>query len=227
MAELARRLPALGFDPLVLCRRRPAAPLELKQGLPLPVEIVPWLGLNSWCRAASFDWGARRRLSGRVRLVHGQGDLIRQDVLTVNNCDAAAAHYVPDGRRPSAGVRYIRKKQFAPGGCRIMVAISDRVRRDISEFHGVPPETIRRVYPGADLERFHPSRREAARIAFLKQTRWPEETAVVLMVLSGDPAKRNFSLAARAVALLSQKRPAGLLLVGNVDWKEDEACLDL
>lgn len=221
VGELARRLPALGFAPLVLARRLPAqAPAGVR------VERMSLWNLSSRIRAASFDWLARRRLAREsVGLVHGHGDLTRQDVLSVHNCDAAAARWVPDGRRPSAGVRYVRDRQFAH--CRRVVANSDMVRRDVSAFYGVAPEKIRTVYCGVDLERFHPRRREESRRALLAAAGWSAEAFVVLSVLSGDPAKRNFPLMARAVEAAKGGRPVVFCVVGNVPWKKEAAAVRL
>jgi glycosyltransferase involved in cell wall biosynthesis len=47
------------------------------------------------------------------------------------------------------------------------------------------------------------------------------------MVLSGDPAKRHFSLAARAVELLTRRLNAALLVVGNVDWRREASAARL
>jgi glycosyltransferase involved in cell wall biosynthesis len=220
VAGLAERLPSHGFLPLLAAHRWPGAgcPTALKE------ERIPMLSLTSWTRAAGFDLLARRRLRRLgARLVHGQGDLTRQDVLTVNNCDAAAALYVPDGRRPSPGVDYIRRRQFSPEGSRVIIANSDMVRGDVSRFYGVPPEKIRRIYFGVDAERFPAERRPEARRNLLAQAGWPAETEIVLCVLSGDPAKRNFSLLTQALENLAAKRPAALCLVGNAPWEKDAA----
>jgi len=211
---LARRLPAEGFEAVVLARDWP-------DGAPGP--RVPWFSLNSWTRAASFDWLARRGLKARgVRLVHGHGDLSRQDVLSLHNCDAAAARFVP-GAKISAGTAFMRRRQLGPDGARVLIVYSERVRRDAAEFYGVPEARLRRVYFGVDQERFHPGRRDAARAALLKAAGWPAETRIVLAVLSGDPVKRNFSLTARAVDILSKKSPAALCLVGKAVWETDPA----
>ncbi|MBI4397048.1 MAG: glycosyltransferase family 4 protein [Elusimicrobia bacterium] len=228
VSELARRLPAHGFEPVVFANRLPKGAVRKLDGSALPTCFVPWIPFTSKSRAASFDWVARKLLASRgAQLIHGEGDLTRQDVLTVNNCDAAAARYVPDGRSPSAGVEYVRKAQFSPDGSRIILAVSDRVRRDLSEFYGVPPEKVRRVYLGVDADRFHPNRREPTRATLLKQAGLPAETRLALMVLSGDPAKRNLSLAARAVEQLSRRAPLALCLVGNTAWREDAAACRL
>lgn len=215
VGELSLRLPSHGFDPLVLAKKMPAAELP-----GVKVERTFLWNISSRIRAASFDWGARRRLArAGVALVHGHGDLTRQDVLSVHNCDAAAARWVPDGRRPSAGVRYVRERQFA--GCRFVVANSEMVRRDITEYYGVPREKIRTVYCGADVERFHPRLREEARRKLLAAAGWPAEAFVVLSVLSGDLAKRNFSLMTRAVERARAGRPVVFCVVGNVPWRKD------
>ncbi len=222
LREVARRLPQAGFEARIATRRHGASEKSLA------VSQVPWIPLTSWSRAASFDYFARRRLKSMgARLVHGLGDLTRQDIVSVNNCDAAAARYVPDGRKPSAGVDYVRRGQFSPEGSRVIIAISDLVRRDVVEFYGVPPEKIVRLYFGVDLDKFHPRRRSGSRARLLSAAGWPEETKVVLSVLSGDPAKRNFSLLARAVERLSEKHPAALCVVGNIPWQKDEAAARL
>jgi UDP-glucose:(heptosyl)LPS alpha-1,3-glucosyltransferase len=215
VGELAKRLPGEGVEALILANRLPREKFD-----GAAVEKVRMLTLSSTLRAASFDWLARRRLAGRVDLVHGHGDLTRQDVLSVHNCDAAAARHVPDGRRPSGGVDYVRRRQF--DGCRLVIADSEMVRRDLAEFYGVDAAKVRTVYYGVDLERFHPRRRPEARAALLAAAGWPAETRVVLAVLSGDPAKRNFPLLARAVRRLAEKGPAALCVVGNADWESNE-----
>jgi UDP-glucose:(heptosyl)LPS alpha-1,3-glucosyltransferase len=220
--ELSRRLPRFGYVPHIVTRRPP----EGETGF--SVETVPWVPLTSWSRAASFDWSSRRRLKALgMKLIHGQGDLTRQDVVTVNNCDAAAAHYVPDGRRPSPGVDYIRRRQFSSDGSRIVVANSNRVREDLIQFYGVPPEKIRTVYFGVDLDRFHPKRRTASREEILRAAGWPGETKIILSVLSGDPAKRNLPLLFKAAEILTRDTPAAVCLVGDVSWKNDAAAVRL
>lgn len=228
VAELARRLPVYGYDPHVFARRLPSGRTYAPWMRDISRTRVPWVPLTSWSRAASFDWWARRRMRSRkITFVHGHGDLTRQTVLSVHNCDEAAARYVPDGRRPSAGVRYIRQRQFEPGGCRVVVANSDMVRRDLAEFYGLPPERIRRVYLGVDTERFHPRDRARARTDLLLMAGWPAEMFLVLAVLSGDAAKRNFSLLTLAVENMSRQSMAGLCVVGNADWTRDPAACRL
>ena len=217
VGELVRRLPERGYSPVVAARRLPVEPLEGCR-----VERVGMLSLTSRLRAASFDWAARRCLvRARVRFVHGHGDLTRQDLLSVHNCDAAAARWVPGGRESSAGVLYVRRRQFK--NCGFVLAVSDMVRRDLTKYYSVPPEKIQTVYPGVDLDRFHPRLRPEARESLRKAAGWSPETRVVLSVLSGDPDKRNFSLITRAVEIFSDRRPAALCLVGNVRWEGDPA----
>ncbi|HOW28592.1 MAG TPA: glycosyltransferase family 4 protein [Elusimicrobiota bacterium] len=217
VVETVRRLPGSGFTPVVYAHRLPPA-------LPsdVCVKTVPMVPLSSWGRAASFDaffrWRARR---DGIGLVHGQGDVTRQDVVTVNNCDAAAAHYVPDGRRPSSGVRYVRERQFSGSGSRTVIAISRRVREDVIRFYGVPEEKVRIVTYGVDSERYTPARRTELRGRWLGEWGWPSSAFVVLSVVSGDVSKRNVSLLIRAASSLARSTPLHLCLVGGFSEKDD------
>jgi UDP-glucose:(heptosyl)LPS alpha-1,3-glucosyltransferase len=114
----------------------------------------------------------------------------------------------------------VRRRQFK--GSRVVIANSEMVRRDTADSYGVPPEKIKTVYCGVDLSRFHPDRRSDARKALLAAAGWGEDAFVLLSVLSGDPAKRNFSLMARAAEEFSRRRPTGFCVVGNSSWAKDD-----
>ena len=61
----------------------------------------------------------------------------------------------------------------------------------------------------------------------LTESGWPPETRIILSVLSGDPAKRNFSLLLCAVQEMARREPVALCVVGNVRWREEPAALAL
>jgi UDP-glucose:(heptosyl)LPS alpha-1,3-glucosyltransferase len=83
----------------------------------------------------------------------------------------------------------IEQKQFGPGGCKKVIAVSGEVRRELMALYGVPAGKIVVLYNGVDLERFHPTLREAWRTAVRTEWGIPMDAAVVLFVGSGFERK--------------------------------------
>jgi len=53
----------------------------------------------------------------------------------------------------------IEKRQFDPKSSRVIIAVSEQVKRDIIANYSVPAEKIVVLYNGVDKDRFHPARR--------------------------------------------------------------------
>jgi glycosyltransferase involved in cell wall biosynthesis len=111
---------------------------------------------------------AGRRWAGRLaprgaRVVVNGGNCRWGDINWVHYVHAA---WSPRGG-PGRGVlrrikgavasrRFLRDEREAVRGARLVVANSERTRRDVIEGLGVPPERVHTVYYGADAERFRP-----------------------------------------------------------------------
>jgi UDP-glucose:(heptosyl)LPS alpha-1,3-glucosyltransferase len=83
----------------------------------------------------------------------------------------------------------IEQKQFGPGGCKKVIAVSGEVQRELMALYGVPANKIVVLYNGVDLERFHPTLGEAWRTAIRTEWGIPMDAAVVLFVGSGFERK--------------------------------------
>lgn len=152
------------------------------------VAMVP---LTSTLRAWSFDLAARLAARAfRADIVHGHGDLTVQDVLTVNNVDAAEAHHTGRERVGSAGTLFVRARQF--GRVRRIVTVSERARADLSRFYGVDPSRVSVIYLGVDGRRFRPPTPEERR-RLRAELGLPAASRVYLTLLSGDPERRNIA----------------------------------
>jgi UDP-glucose:(heptosyl)LPS alpha-1,3-glucosyltransferase len=212
--SFARVLSGLGHEVFLITHRLPKSPWGLD---PLRVRWVraPMLSLGSACRAASFDFFARRaaRRIGADSL-WGNGDLTAQDLLFANNCDAAYGEFIGPDRRPSAGTAFVRSRQFEPSKNPRIVAVSRLVARDLQRFYGVPPERVRVVHLGVDSREFHPgprARRENLRV----RLGIPPDAFVALSLISGDSRKRNIPALARAFHRARLPESSRLLLVGS------------
>ncbi|MBI4054971.1 MAG: glycosyltransferase family 4 protein [Elusimicrobia bacterium] len=213
VAAVAQRLSRWGHEVSLSAHRFP--PLGVWQPGAIRLHRIPMLSFSSWLRAASFNYFAGRSLCRlRPDIRHGHGDLLGQDVLTLHNCDAALAYHTNGLHKISAGTRYLRKRQLHGNSFRILTVPSQRMRKDLVEFERIGEEGIRVIYPGVDLERFHPDLRAAGRKNLARELGIAEAGVWFLSVLSGDPLKRNLSGLLEAFQALSASRPALLFILG-------------
>jgi UDP-glucose:(heptosyl)LPS alpha-1,3-glucosyltransferase len=207
-AELARRLPSHNFDVTILAQRADAA---LAKSCGAELRRVPSLPFGGM--------GGRRLFSavagyfGRgLDLTHGQGDTLRQDVLSLHNCVHAAHLAVHGAPLPAANaVGRLHTLQLAGRKFTRLVANSNLMKTELSSRFGVPAGSIRVIYPGVDHTRF-PSKAPGRREEF----GFSPSDVVAGLVTSGDLAKRGAASFLRALALAAPKTPSlkGLIVAG-------------
>ncbi|MBI5630954.1 MAG: glycosyltransferase family 4 protein [Elusimicrobia bacterium] len=209
--ETARRLVGAGWRARVYAER-----LDREA---LAAAGVEWRRLPGWpwgsygkrrFFSALADWAAAR---GGHDLIHGHGDNLSQDVLSLHNCVEAAqeaVHGAPQG--PLSGAARLHAEILRAGRFKKVIANSKLMAGELSGRFGVSQEKIRVIYPGFDPLRFKPdpsSRREArGGLGF------SEEDFVFGLVTSGDFVKRGLRLFLEALALL-RGRPFKALVVGK------------
>ena len=96
-AELARRLPSHGFAVSILALRADPALAAACGARLVKVPSLPFggnLGRRAFAASAAF-------FSRGLDLVHGQGDILRQDVLSLHNCVHAAHQAVRGAPLPA------------------------------------------------------------------------------------------------------------------------------
>src|SRR5262249_21681540 len=79
----------------------------------------------------------------------------------------------------------IEKRQFQPGHCKKILAVSEAVKEELKIAYGVPPGLITVIYNGVDHERFHPRLREQYRQSIRNQWQIRLDMPTVLFVGSG------------------------------------------
>ncbi len=102
-----------------------------------------------------------------------------------------------------------------------IVAIARRGRDEIERLYGVPPERLRVVYNGVDLERFHPDNRARHRRAVLDEAGIPARSWVVLFAGSGFERK-GLDVLIEAFGRF-QDRGSRLIVLGKGDTRRYRA----
>ncbi len=200
-------------------------------GVPPPQGVIshriPVVPFGRTLRLWSFVWFGPRAID-RVHcdVAVGFGRLPRQDVLRCGG-GTHRGFLRRLGRVGGAQRRFwqrvscyhqsllaIEKRQYDPAGSRLIVAVSEQVKRDIIANYSVPPEKVVVLYNGVDTERFHPANREKFRDQI--RTRWkiPFDAPLVLFVGSGFRRKGLDSLLS---AWKSPKLERVFLLVVGAD----------
>ncbi|OGR75568.1 MAG: hypothetical protein A2X32_13715 [Elusimicrobia bacterium GWC2_64_44] len=213
-AELARRLPAHGFDMAVLAQRADAA-LAANCGAELrKVPSLPfgWAGSRALFSAAA-GWRSRG-----LDLVHGQGDTLRQDVLSLHNC-VHAAHEAVYGAPlpPDNGVGLLHERQLRQRRFSLLVANSALMKEEVSRRFGVPPELIRVIHPG-----MNPARFTAKAPGLRAELGFFPSDVIAGLVTSGDLAKRGAGAFLKALAKARAQAPElkGLIVAGAAQAAE-------
>ena len=164
LRRLASGLAARGHDVHVFCARARA-------DVPgVTVRRVPVVRAGRLARLLSFAFAAPRLVAReRWDVVVGFGRTPRQDVVRVGG----GTHRAYLARMRAAGLRrgslgpyhrailWLERRQFSAGGHRRVLAVSERVRDEVTRDYGVPRERIAVIYNGVDLERFDPAARTA------------------------------------------------------------------
>lgn len=98
---------------------------------------------------------------------------------------------------------------------RLVVAVSQMCAADFQRYHDVPPERLRLVYHGTDVERFSPQHRQRYRATLRRSLGFRDEEVVALFV-GHDFIRKGLITALRACrGLAASGCPVRLLVVGE------------
>ena len=214
--EHAARAAAAGWDTHVFGERVDADAM-IRAGA-TPHEVRP-----GFLRRRTAEWFASvAPFPGQFALVHGHGDSLQQDVMSLHNCIHAAyeaVHGQPlDPKAPPAEAARMHARQLTERRFRRLITNSKLMRDDVIARFGVPAELIRVVYPGFDPARFHPRPRPDPSRLLRQQLRMDDDEVLVGLVTSGDWVKRGVADFITAFSAVS--RGSGLKMRAIVSGKE-------
>nr|WP_040751148.1 D-inositol-3-phosphate glycosyltransferase [Nocardia transvalensis] len=158
--------PVVEAAPGVLVRNVVAGPFEGLDKHDLPTQLCPF--------AAEVLRQEARHLPGYYDLIHshywlsGQVGWLARDrwrvpqVHTAHTLAAVKNAHLAAGDTPEPAAREIGEKQIVAEADRLVANTGDEARQ-LVELYGAEPDRIDVVLPGADLTRYHPGDRAAAR----------------------------------------------------------------
>ncbi len=208
--EHSRRLVQAGWTVEIFGEKLDKKAILQAGAAPRWVPGWPW---GSWLKRRAFAAAA----AGMVKnfdLVHGHGDLLEQDVLSLHNCVHAAhehLHKRPLPEKDAVGRMHalqLRERRF-----KIVVANSKLMRDDIMRRFGVPAEMIEVIYPGYDSCRFNAGGREDFGAPSRAELGVKPGEILYGLVTSGDFEKRGLTAFLRAFAVVAAKVPSAKALV--------------
>lgn len=211
--EHARRLSRGDWEVHVFAEKLDRKALLDAGAVPHWVPAWPW---GSWMKRRAFA-AAAEGMTKKFDLVHGHGDLLDQDVLSLHNCVHAAheaLHGTPLPVKDAVG--RMHSLQLEGGRFRALVANSNLMKDDVTRRFGVPSEKIRVIYPGYDSCRFNAGGREDFGAATRAELGVKPGELLYGLVTSGDFEKRGLKPFLRAFAAVARRRPeARALVVGK------------
>jgi UDP-glucose:(heptosyl)LPS alpha-1,3-glucosyltransferase len=216
--QVSRRLADRGHEVAIVCRSHEDAPHPSVRFVVLR-SFAPGAAL----RYLAFARDVERHLAKTsYDLVVGLGRTRTQDVLRMSGgCHAtyleraegsSLSHFAPKHK----AILALEAAALAPGSYRCVIANSELVRRDVMTRYGVPPERIRLIRNGVDLERFHPRNRERAGSALRADLGLTGDGPIVLF-LGSSYERKGLGVLLEAFARRLRDQPGSRLLVVGSD----------
>jgi UDP-glucose:(heptosyl)LPS alpha-1,3-glucosyltransferase len=211
--EEARAAAAAGWDVDVVSERLDVAAVEAAGARARRVPRWPW---GSWLKRRAFAALAGRRAAG-ADVVHGHGDLLEQDLLSLHNCVHAAHEAATGAPLPASdAVGRLHALQLSGRRFRLLAANSRLMKDDVTRRFGVPAELIEVAYPGFDPERFRPADRARLGAGLRAELGLGSGRPLFGLITSGDFEKRGLAAFLRAFAAAARAVPdARALVVGK------------
>jgi UDP-glucose:(heptosyl)LPS alpha-1,3-glucosyltransferase len=208
--EEARAAADAGWDVGVYSEKLDAAAVREAGARPHRMARWPW---GSWLKRRAFAALAGRAVRG-ADIVHGHGDLLDQDVLSLHNC-VHAAHEAATGRPlpASDAVGRMHALQLSQRRFRLLAANSRLMKDDVTRRFGVPATLVEVAYPGFDPKRFRAADRARYGAALRTELGLTVDQPLFGLITSGDFEKRGLTAFLRAFRETVRAVPTARALV--------------
>ncbi len=188
--EHAKRLSALGWSVHIFGEDLDRQALRSAGAQAHIIQGWPW---GSFLKRRLFAVVCGRSLArGGYDLVHGHGDILEQDILSLHNCVHAAHEAVHGAPLPvDSGVGRIHERILRDGRFRLLIANSRLMQDEVVRRFGVPRGKTEVIYPGYAPERFRASEGPARRGPARAELGVSDDEVLFGLITSGDFVKRG------------------------------------
>jgi UDP-glucose:(heptosyl)LPS alpha-1,3-glucosyltransferase len=208
--EEARTAAAAGWQADVYSEKIDDEAVRAAGANPHSIARWPW---GSYVKRRSFAAFAGRAARGHD-VIHGHGDLLEQDLMSLHNCVHAAYEAMTGRPLPATdAVGRIHAQQLTERRFRLLAANSKLMKDDVVRRFGVPPELVEVVYPGFDPKRFRPEDRPLLGVALRAELGLAADQPLFGLITSGDFEKRGLTPFLKAFAAVAREVPAARALV--------------
>ena len=108
------------------------------------------------------------------------------------------------------------RAMYTPGNYRQVIAISTMDRQLLMQHYQVPPERVRTVYNGFDVEEFNSNGRAAARVRLCAEHGITPSASIVLFA-ANNYVRKGLPQAVEALCRLPQPSKVALIVIGKPD----------
>jgi len=219
-SELVKKLAAAGHRVHIY-----ANAWDPQMGIGARFHRVPMLKIHRALKPLSFAWSCTRLIPhGGHDLVHSQARIFKCDVVTLGvGCHRAFLDALGIDPERSGdkwfhrAVLHIERRMLAPGNYRRIITNSNKCKRELAAYYGVPLADVAVIRNGVDREAFSPETRVRLRAAARSELGLGAEEMAVLLVGTGFERKGLKTLIQAAGVLKSEKPAfrARVLVVGG------------
>ena len=200
--EHIKRLSALGWDVHLYGEKLDIKRIREAGGIPHWIPRLPVGSLKRPAFAHLFHWITKNK---KFDVIHGHGDILRQDIVNLHNCVHAAHELIHGKPIERKGVALIHERLLTENKFKYLIANSNLMKEDIVRRFSVDPNKIRVVYPGLNPNRFRPEDRDRYREPTRTLFGVKPGEILVGLVTSGDYKKRGVALFIESLARLKQE----------------------
>jgi UDP-glucose:(heptosyl)LPS alpha-1,3-glucosyltransferase len=206
----ARAAADAGWEVSVFSEKLDDDAVRAAHASPRKLPRWPW---GSWLKRRAFAALAGRASSG-FDLVHGHGDLLDQDLLSLHNCVHAAREVATGAPLPASdAVGRLHSLQLSQRRFRLLAANSELMKDDIVRRFGVPAESIEVAFPGYDASRFRAADRARHGAGLRRELGLTVDQPLFGLITSGDFEKRGLTPFLQAFAAVAREVPGARALV--------------
>ena len=202
VVEHARAFTRRGWSVDVLSARFDRERLEAAGARLRRVPGLPW---GSWVKRRLFAALADAMTSG-YDVVHGHGDNLVSDVLSLHNCVHAAHEAIHGSPLPNGdAVGRLHARQLRERRFKVMICNSRMMADEAARRFGVPRERMRVIHPAHDPEQFNVREKDRLRALARKELGLSSDDVVLGLITSGDFVKRGVGRFLEASAALKRQ----------------------